>query len=50
MDLFSSTFKIASSFQPKLKNDVVLVQSLKSFGEDVKAANPEFPEGSMPLM
>lgn len=50
MDLFSSTFKVASLEAPKSKHNVVLVQNLIQIAEDLKTLRPEFPEESVPFM
>ncbi|MDT3281737.1 hypothetical protein [Shewanella scandinavica] len=50
VDLFSSTFKIASIESPKSVGDVELVESLSKFQNWVKQLNPSFPERVVPFM
>ncbi len=50
MNFFSSTFRIASVNNPKIRNNVVLVQTLQHLSDDIKIMKPEFPEKSIPFM
>jgi hypothetical protein len=50
MDLFSSTFKIASSHSPKAKNGVTLVFSLGQLQQEVSSRRCDFPSDSVPFM
>jgi hypothetical protein len=50
MDLFSSTFKIASSNSPKRKNGVTMVFSLGQLQQEVSSTGCDFPSDSVPFM
>ena len=50
IDLFSSTFKIASLIEPKYKSGVKLIPTLKELEEELNLLNPSFPEETIPFM
>lgn len=50
IDLFSSTFKIASVGMSKGKNGVEITPTLKELSEELLAENAEIPQGSIPFM
>ncbi|MFO1064051.1 MAG: hypothetical protein U0892_09325 [Pirellulales bacterium] len=50
MDLFSSTFKIASSSNPKAKNGVTIAFTLGQLQKEISSSGCEFPSDSVPFM
>ena len=50
LDLFSSTFKIASINEPKSKNNVIITFTLNQLKNEVASLGCDFPEWSVPFL